>query len=158
MKGNDIVLSVPPRGVMEEGIVSGTPKPGTVMQIKAGTAPVNGRFTWEASSVTSGSPRMLALLLADPEQGKLPTDAYVSGTRCFLYFPLIGEEVNVLTAAEPGTGSADTFKIGDVLGVSNAGLAIPNSAYTFTPFTALEYLVQTPADTQTLLWVKVGRN
>ena len=154
MKGNDIILSSPPRGPVEEGIISGTPKPGTIMEIVPGTAPVNGRFTWRASTVTTGNARMVAILCADNLQGKLPTDAYVSGTRGRIYFPLIGEEVNVLFAPEPGTGSVSTVKIGDLLGINTSGLAVPNSSYPSTPFQSLEYITENPSQTATLVWCK----
>ena len=46
-KGNEIIVSSEPRGRFEECIVSGTPKPGTVIDIKPTVAAVSGRFTYE---------------------------------------------------------------------------------------------------------------
>ena len=114
-KGNEIIVSAEPMGRFIEGIVYGTPKPGTCMQIKAATAAVNGRFTWEVfNSDADGDQRLVAVLLPDQLQGKLATDAYTSGDRCFLYCPIAGEELNMLVT-DVDTGTADTFAIGDLL-------------------------------------------
>jgi hypothetical protein len=118
-KGNEIIVSAEPMGRFMEGIVSGTPKPGTVMQITAATAPVGGRFTWEVANYgADGDQRLVAVLLPDSLQGKNATDAYVSGDRCFLYCPIAGEELNMLVA-DVDTGTADTFAIGDLLMVDD---------------------------------------
>ncbi len=154
MKGTSIVVTSPPKGHFEEGIISGTPKPGQFMEIVPNVAPIGGCFTWRVSSKTTGNTRMVVILREDALQGKTYADAYVSGSRCFLYFPLVGEECNVLTAAEAGTGSADAFHIGDDLGISSTGFAVPNSSYTSTPWLVLEHIVQSPADTPTLVWSK----
>lgn len=112
--GAAIVLEQAPRGKRIEGVISGTPKPGTCMQIQAGTAPIAGKFTWEAYSASAdGDQRLVAVLLADELQGKLATDAYVSGTRGFLYIPVSGEELNMLVADVAGT--ADDHTIGELL-------------------------------------------
>lgn len=153
-KGSDIILTSPPRGVFLEGIVSGTPSPGTVMQIKAGAAPVGGRHTWEVYNPTSdGDPRLVAVLLPDQLQGGIATAAYVSGTRCFMYVPLAGEEINMLAAGEPGTGSANAFTIGERLEIQHAtGLLIQQSSSAGSaPFQSMEHIDEVP-NTATLVW------
>lgn len=141
MKGNEIILSNDPRGRFLEGIVSGTPKPGTIMQLQAGTEPVGGRHTWEVfNQASDGTVALIAVLLPDALQGKLATDAYVSGTRCFLYCPVAGEELNVLVA-HAGTGTGDAIAIGDRFMVDDGtGLLIANSGGASVPFIALETL------------------
>jgi hypothetical protein len=117
-KGNEIIVSANPQGKFLEGIVSGTPKPGTCMQIKAATEPVGGRYTWEVYNADAdGNQRLIAVLLPDVLRGKLATDAYADGDRCFLYCPIAGEELNMLVADVGGT--ADTFAIGDILMVDD---------------------------------------
>lgn len=154
-KGTEIVLAGEPQGVFLEGIISGTPKPGTIMQIKAATTPVAGRFTYEARSTTAGSKGLIAVLLKDSLQGKTETDAYVSGTRGFLYCPLMGEDLNCLVGDVAGT--ADDVAIGDLFGVNNDGTLKANSSYTSAPFAALE--VVTDPTAAYLLWVKyLGNN
>lgn len=114
-KGNEIIVSAEPMGRFLEGIVSGTPKPGTCMQIKAATEPVGGRFTWEVYNADAdGNQRLVAVLLPDALQGKTATDAYADGDRCFLYCPAAGEELNMLVT-DVNTGTSDAFAIGDLL-------------------------------------------
>ena len=104
-RGNEIIVSADPQGRHLEGYVSGTPAPGTVMQIKPGIEPIAGAYTWEPFNADAdGDQRMIVILLPDQLQGKTATDAYADGDRCFLYCPLPGEELNVLVAA-PGTGT-----------------------------------------------------
>lgn len=113
-QGNNIVVTGEPRGRFLECTVSGTPKPGTAMLPVAATAAVSGRFTWAVYTPgTDGEQRMVAVLLSDRLQGKLATDAYVTGTRGFLYIPLPGDELNMLKGDVAGT--ADDFAIADPL-------------------------------------------
>lgn len=155
--GNAIVVNSP-HGRKLEGIVSGTPKPGTWMQIKPSVAPVGGRHTWEAAgtsgNVGDGSPRLLAILDVDQYQGKTVDDAYVSGTRCFLWCPLPGDELNVRKADISGTSSAlEDLNIGEkMLIVDGTGLSSPlavgivASPATY-PMTVLETVTDQPAET-----------
>lgn len=112
-KGNEIIISSNPRGQFLEGIVSGTPKPGTCMQVKAATEPEGGRFTWEVYNATAdGDQRLIAVLLPNHAMGVMETTAYTTGTRCYMYCPVPGEELNMLVANIQGT--SDTFAIGDL--------------------------------------------
>lgn len=154
--GADIVLSVPPKGVFKEGTISGALKPGTQMQIQNGTSPIGGEFTWEAyetSAGADGEPRLCAVLLPDPYQGKSALDAYVTGTRCFLYCPLPGEELNMLLAGEPGTGSANAFTIGERLIPQHATgkLIAATASSQHATFQCLEHIDEIP-NTDTLAW------
>lgn len=113
MKGSTILALTNARGVFKEGIIYGTPKPGTMMQIKA-TALVNGVATFEVYAPgTDGEQRPVLILLENKIEGKIYSDAYVSGTRGFLYIPAPGEELNVLVADVSGT--ADDHAVGGML-------------------------------------------
>ena len=113
-KGNEIIVTAEPKGVRLEGFVSGTPKPGTLMEIAAATEPIAGEHTWQVYQPgTDGERRLMAVLLPDHLQGKTEEDAYVDGDRCFLYCPLPGDHLNMLVANISGT--SDTFAIGDIL-------------------------------------------
>lgn len=113
--GNEIVVTAEPRGQFLEGIVSGTPKPGTVMQVVAATEPQSGRFTWQVyNAAADGNQRLIAVLLPDVLQGKIATTAYTTGQRCFLYCPLPGELLNMLYT-DTDTGTSDAFAIGDIM-------------------------------------------
>lgn len=154
--GNAIVVTSP-FGRKLEGIISGTPKPGTWMQIKPSVAPIGGRHTWEVAgasgNVGDGSPRFLAILDIDLPQGKTADDAYVSGTRGFLWCPLPGDELNVRKADISGTGSAlEDLNIGEkMLIVDGTGLSSPlavgviASPVTY-PMTTLETVTDQPAE------------
>lgn len=112
-KGNSIIVSSEPRGVFIEGIITGTPKPGTVMQVDVSEDEVGGRLSWEVYNADAdGNSRMIAVLLEDRLQGKLMADAYVTGTRGFLYVPAAGEMLNMLVADVGGT--ADTVTRGQL--------------------------------------------
>ncbi len=112
MKGSGIIVSSEPEGIFLEGIISGTPKPGTCMQLKAGVAPVGGRMTYEVYAPgTDGLARPVIILLPDRLQGGLYNTAYVSGDRGFLYCPRAGEDFNMLVLDIAGTG--DDITIGE---------------------------------------------
>lgn len=98
----------------KEGIIDGTPKPGTCMTIKAAVEPVNGRFTYEAFNRDADANRAeVIVLLEDELQGYGVSTAYVSGTRGRLYVPQNGDILQMLVANIAGTG--DFFAIGDYL-------------------------------------------
>jgi len=143
-QGSDIMVSANPKGKDKEGIVYGTPKPGTLMQIKAGVEPVSGRYTWQVYTPgTDGNRLPIAVLMEDHLQGKTATDAYVTGTRCFLYCPIMGEELNMLVSAA-GTGTGDAQAIGGLLiGDTGTGLLV---ATTGTPESEPFQLLETVAD------------
>lgn len=124
MLGSSIILTSEPRGQFIEGFVYGTPKPGTCMQVKSGTAKSGGRFTYEVYTPgTDGEQREVLILLEDSLQGKTYADAYVSGERCFLYAPIAGEEFNMRLADVAGTG--DDHTVGELLMIdSGTGLLI----------------------------------
>ena len=152
MKGNEIILTNNPQGDFLEGIISGTPKPGTCMQIQAGTAPKGGRHTYEAYNPTADTdPRNIMVLLPDWRQGKTATDAYVSGTRGFLYCPLPGDELNMLVKDLVGT--ADTHTIGERYTVEHGSgkLITQGTSANAAPFTGMEATAGLAADS--LVWV-----
>ncbi len=119
--GNKIVLTPEPRGRRIEYVISGNLLPGTVVQVQAGTARDAGnRLTVEAwNKVGTGKPGIIMVLDFDWQQGKLATEAYVSGKRGFVYFPLAGDELNMLINDVSGTGATSDFAIGDLLMVED---------------------------------------
>lgn len=152
-RGSSIIVSNDPKGTFIEGIVSGTPKPGTLMQLQAGTALVGERFTYEVFAPgTDGQRRTIIILLEDRLQGALPTIAYVTGTRGFFYIPAAGEEFNMLVADVAGTG--DDHAIGDLfIAKSGTGKLIANTGTPDSiPFQCLEVAPDPVADA--LLWCR----
>lgn len=154
-KGNRIVVTAEPQGIWKRGIVSGTPKPGTFMQMVSGIAPNdNGQHTWEVyNTAGSGVPRVVAILEEDRGQGKLMTDAYVTGTECRVYLPVPGEELNVLITDITGTGATSDYVVGDLLEVIDAlgtfrDVAVAGTGYLRSaPFQVLENYSDMVGDT-----------
>lgn len=133
--GNEIIVSSEPRGRFTEGYIVGTPKPGTIVQLKAATEPIGGRFTYEPYNQSGdGVAATIAILLPDKLQGKTELDAYADGDRCFLYFPAMGEEFNMLVA------TSQALAIGDLLIVNDGdGLLVPTAGTPGSqPFQVLE--------------------
>jgi hypothetical protein len=146
---NTIVVSNDPRGRFLEGYVSGTPKPGVVMEIVAATEPVNGRFTWRVYQPGTDGARSnggIVVLVEDRLQGKGITDAYVSGSKCFLYAPVSGDEL--LMQLQDVSGTADTRAIGDKYMVdSGTGTLLATTGTPLRePFVLLETLSALTAD------------
>lgn len=147
---NTIIVTQEPRGRFKECIVDGTPYPGTIMQIKAAVEQIGGRFTYEVYNQSADGERpqgAYCILLEDALQGKTIDDAYVSGTRGFLYFPLPGDELLVRLGDVSGTGDAHT--IGEKMMVDDGtGEVIVTTGTPETePFTCLETLAAPTADT-----------
>lgn len=148
-RGSKVIISANPQGKFLEGVVQGTPKPGTVMEI---VTPFyqNGRHLWRAFAPSGGSDgdkRVVAVLLEDDLQGKLITDAYVTLTRCFLYVPQAGDELNMLLQNLSGT--ADDHAAGEMLMVDNGTGMLIASAGTpeSEPFMLLEAVTDPTSDT-----------
>lgn len=147
MKGNTIVVNGPDvRGKFEECTVSGTPKPGTCMQVTS-AAPAGGRFTYAAFSRGDGFRAEVCVLREDELQGRLATEAYVSGERGFLYWPVPGDELNMLLKYQPGTGTNLNENIGDLLEIDGAtgklqgvGTGGPTGSHLHAPFVLMEHL------------------
>jgi len=138
--GNEIIITSDPKGTFLEGTISGTPKPGTVMQLKAATEPVGGRFTYEVfNGAADGERTTMIVLLENVFLGKTAADAYADGQRGRFYVPAPGEELNMLVAA-PGTGTGDAIAIGDRFIVNDGdGLLIDTTGSPESePFVAIE--------------------
>lgn len=147
---NTIVLSPEPRGRFIEGIIDGTPKPGTVVQLKAATEPVNGKFTFEVYNRDADGNRPqgpLFVLTEDYLQGRLVTDQFASGDLVKVYAPLPGDELMMLIADVAGTDT-DTHAIGEILMVDDGtGKLVASSSPETEPFVLAETLAGLTADT-----------
>ena len=150
MSQSEIIVTASPKGVFLEGIISGTPKPGTCVTL-TNTAEVGGRFTYEPYNADAdGNRRTVLVLIEDYLQGKTKEDAYANGDRCFLYAPCMGEELKMLLADVSGTG--DTHAIGELLIVddSTGKLIATTGSPESEPFQLLEALAAPTADTHAL--------
>ena len=147
---NTIVISPEPRGRFIDAIISGTPKPGVVMEVKAATEAVGGNFTYQVYQPGGDGQNpvgAIAVLCEDQLQGKTVTDAYVTGSLCRLYFPLPGDEL--LMQLQLVAGTADTHAIGDKLIIDNStGTLIDTTGSPeCEPFVCLETLAELSVDT-----------
>lgn len=156
MKGSRILITIKPCGVFKNVYVSGTPKPGTVMEIKKATAPVGNVFTYAAAGSQAasggigmsndGDRKAIAVLLEKDQEGKTYDDAYEDGDMGRVYYPVMGEELNMLFENQAGTG--DSFAIGDEAMVDDGTgklLACDSDAEAH-PFTVLETVAALTAD------------
>lgn len=157
-RGNAIIISAPesPRGVMMEGYVAAgeTPKPGTIMQMDPTVSLRGGRHTFKIYNADADGARPkgpLWILREDYLQGKLVTEAYAAGDRCFLYCPVAGEEFNLLLADVEGT--ADDHTAGEMLIIKDTTgkLIATTGSPESEPFMLLETLTDPTADQ--LVWV-----
>lgn len=156
-RGKNIVVSGCPRGVFRDVIINGTPKPGTVLELRA-TADSQGLFSFGLPARASGAKGEIAVYCPDELQGAIgvgaslganlgstPGDAAVSGVISRVYFPVAGEELNMIVASVAGT--ADDVAINDKFGVQTAtGKLIADSSYVSCPFRALEVITDPTAD------------
>ncbi len=165
-RGNGIIVSSEPAGRFEECFISGTPKPGTCMELKIGTALKGGRWTMEAAGTTAANSTFsgmsadgdripIAVLLCSADHaacppGQLATDAYVDGARGCVYYPIAGEELNVLLLNLSGT--ADDYVPGTKLTVDDGTgkLQLSSATPESEPFICLE--TQTDVAADVLVW------
>lgn len=158
-KGAEIIVTAEPQGKFLEGIILGTPVPGTCMEKVPNVASSNGRFSYRAITRATGTKGPTIVLLGDTLQGKMSVnlnnaigDAYVSGSRGFMYEPIAGEDLNLAMANI--TGTADNVDIGDLLAIQQTtGLLVKNDAnnYAALPFESNETIVDPQAEY--VVWV-----
>lgn len=151
--GNQIVAHGAPRGVHHPGflyVASGSVYPGTVLQVKPGVEPRNGKvFTWKVYNPgTDGAiAGPIAVLDFDRMQGKTMTDGYTDGEPIQIYVPRPGEYLNMLFKNIAGTG--DAFTIGQLLIVddSTGKLIADTGSPAQKPFTCMETIAAITVDT-----------
>ena len=169
MRGSRVLISENPRGRFLEGIVDGTPKPGTLMQVAATAVDGNGRHTWgvydrDADGDNPAGP--LAVLLERGE-GYTPFTgsgasrvndggtAYVAGDVCFLYCPLPGDETNLLWATS-GTSTGDSLTVAQIgMPEDGTGFILDTTGVECEPVIAMEALSDTVAG-GTMVWCMWG--
>lgn len=158
MKGTRIMIpgGRGPRGVFEHVYITGTPKPGTCMEIKPSTAPIGNVFNYAVYGTQAhssghyvendGDRKAVAILLEKDDEAKIYSDAYVAGDMGKIYWPVMGEWFNMLVEDVSGTG--DDFIIGEELMIDNGTgkLLTADSDAQAHPFTSLEAVTDPAAD------------
>lgn len=148
---NTILVDGHPRGKIFEGIISGTPKPGTCMSMTSAEPDGSGRNTYEPwNGGADGEQDEVIVLLEDIFQGKTKDDAYADGSRGRFYIPLPGDELLVLVANIAGTG--DAFAIKDKLMIDDGTgkLIATTGTPEMEPFKVLETVSALTEDTLVL--------
>ena len=152
-RGTEILVTSDPKGVRTTGILSGTPKPGTCMEIVPATAVSdNGHFTYRAyTSGTDGTRQTVYVLDRNKSYGALATTAFTTGAIIQMYTPLAGEHLNVLKGDVSGT--ADDFAVGDLLIIDTGTgkVILTTGSPESEPFQCLEAVTDPTADQ--LVWV-----
>lgn len=155
MEGNNIILTPEPRGRRLEGIARIDLLPGIVVQPVVGaTEDAGNRIEWEPyDQANSGFPRIVAIADADWLQGKTGDDLIKAGKRFSIYFPLPGDELNMLVDDAAGTGATSDFSVGDPMQIQDgSGLLIDaatgTSSYLTRPFMVFENYADMTADTR----------
>lgn len=96
-KGNKIIVS-DPKGRFVEGTVTGALLPGIFVQIDVSEGlDANGYAAWEPYAPgTDGAFAGAIGILVPQIDGQTATEAYTDGDQCLVYFPVNGEEFNLL--------------------------------------------------------------
>ncbi len=153
MRGQEIIISAEPRGRFDEGTIEGALYPGTCVEIKPSVDPSAGRPTYRQVSRADGAIGPVAVLLPMDAGGQLSTSPYTSGDRCRVYYPIAGDDLNMVIRSSSGTGTAGETNVGDKLAIQKgSGKLMPGGALTSQPFMLMEHVgLDTAAD---LAWVK----
>lgn len=161
-KGNGILVTPEPKGVFEDIIIVGTPKPGVVME-RTNAALVGGRASYNPAGTTaaSGSRGMSAdgdrigicVLLEDDLRGITSDTAFATGDRGKVYWPTNGEELNMLFQ-DDGSGTSDDLVVNDKMIVDDGTGKVLKSTGSpeAEPFICLEAVTDPVADQ--LVWCK----
>ena len=156
MKGTRILVTSKPKGVYEDIYVTGTPKPGTLMEVTPSTEPVGNLFNYSVYGTAAhssgqyiendGDRKVIAILVERDQDGSIYSAAYVSGDLGRVYFPLPGEQFNMILENQGGTG--DSFIIGQELMADDGTGKLLNadSNAQAHPFTCLETLAALTTD------------
>lgn len=158
MQGTRILVTSKPRGVFEDVYIAvgRTPKPGVCMEIDPTVAHVGGVFTYQEYGVMAassgqyitadGNRKAIAILLEKDQENKIYSDSYVAGDLGRIYWPVMGEQFNMLF--EDVGGTADDFIIGEEVMVDDGTgmLLTATSSVEAHPFTVLEVVADPVAD------------
>lgn len=164
MKGTRILITSKPRGVFEDVYVTGTPKPGTMMEIDPAVAAIGGIFRYQVAGTEAGSSgqymtedgdkKCIAVLLEKDQEAGTYDTSYVAGDLGRLYYPAMGEQLNARVGDVSGTG--DDYIIGTELMIdenTNVGMLMPaDSDAEAHPFTCLE--ASTDVTAEWLAWCR----
>lgn len=97
---NTIIRTANPRGVFSEGIASVAITPGTVVQIDVSEGlDASGRYSVEPYAPGTDGDAGELCIAVESLDGQVATAAYAVGERVRLYWPLPGEELQLVVGA-----------------------------------------------------------
>lgn len=148
-RGQIIVISSQPQGKFMDVVVSGTPKPGTCMEIVTSFHTGNRHQVRAYQPGTDGRRGPVIVLLERDVLGQNITDAYADGSWGRAYAPIAGEELNMLVKDVSGTGTNDEFADGERAMIDSGTGKLVRTAGTpeSEPFIALGALLDVSEDT-----------
>lgn len=147
---NTIIITPEPKGRFVGGICGAAIRPGVVCQIKAATAKINGRFTYELYNRAADGDRPGGPLWVSVDNnlvgGTIDT-TWNSGDLAWFYCPLPGDELLMMLGDVSGTGDAHTM--GELLIVDDGTgeLIATTGTPQDEPFMLLEDIAAPTADT-----------
>lgn len=145
-RGNKVVISSPQCGKQFAGVVAGTPKPGTVMEIQTPFYR-GGVHLWRVYQPgTDGERRVIAVLLEDDLQGFKLGDANVDDTMRQLYIPVEGDELNMLFLDVTGTADDHAALEMLIVDTGTGKLIATTGSPESEPFQLLEAVTDPAAD------------
>lgn len=143
---NHNVIVVKGEGHFAEGILQTgfTPKPGTLLVLTSATGAKTYK-PWDGAA--DGEQDEVVLLVEDEGLGQLKTTAYTDTAAIRIYFPVRGDEFQVLVTSGENITIGDKLIIKDVTGKCIETTGSPE----MEPFKALETLGALAADTHCLV-------
>lgn len=153
---NTILVQSAPKGVFEEFHLDGAAYPGIGIEVKAATEPIGEHHTAQAYSGTDGHRKAICILLENELVGRTCEDQISDGQMVRGYFPVPGEKLLIRVSAA-GTGTGDSFAIGDKLILSNGGTFIATTGTPEAePFEVLETISDVDATGDLVLCMFTG--
>lgn len=145
-RGKKVIISSVPQGKMLEGIISGTPKPGTCLEIMTPFYQGGKHLYRVYQPGTDGERRCVYVLLEDDLQGFGLDVAYETLKRCFVYVPIAGEELNMLCSDVSGTGDDHTALETMIIDTGTGKLIATTGSPESEPFQLLVTITDPTAD------------
>lgn len=145
-RGNKVIISSPEVGRRVAGVLSGTPKPGTCMEIQTPFYQQGNHLYRVYQPGTDGDRRPVIVLLEDDLQGFVLGTAGVDGTMRQFYYPVSGEEMNMLIADVAGTADDHAALEVMIIDTGTGKLIATTGSPESEPFILLEAATDPTAD------------
>lgn len=148
-RGNEIIVTSNPRGVITEGFVKSgqTFYPGMAVVLDPSVALRSGNHTFKYAAPTAGQflgPIGIVMNL-QTLIGRTNDKSIAAGEKCQVYFPLLGEQVNILVKDDSGSSTED-HALGQPMIPDSTGKFVDVGAGANGSFTLLEAITNQTED------------